>query len=334
MNSRTKKIISTLIILITLVYTMTGIYGCGLQDSQSLENNNITQGEYDSTAGASDKNPYTFTDDYGRRVTVTSHSRVAALIGSFSDIWVSSGGELVAAANDTWTNFDLGLSESVVNLGSIQNPNVELLIASQPDLVIASCNTDSNIALMSTLENAGITVMYFDVANFSQYLNMLNHCTMITGRRDLYKTNGENVKEHIEEIKSNMGDIHPEVLFIRAAASSVKAKGSSGSVCGEMLSDLGCVNIADSNKSLLDDLSLEAIVAADPDYIFVTTQGNDTEAAMKNINNLLTSNAAWASLRAVKEGRYYVLDKKLYNLKPNARWGEAYEQLADILKAS
>ena len=102
---------------------------------------------------------------------------------------------------------------------------------------------------------------------------------MITGRRDLYKTNGEDVKAQIDEVKSSMGDNHPKVLFIRAAASSVKAKGSTGSVGGEMLADLGCINIADSDKSLLDDLSLEAIVAADPDYIFVTTQGNDTEAA-------------------------------------------------------
>ena len=43
---------------------------------------------------------------------------------------------------------------------------MELLIASRPDFVIASCNTDSNIALMQTLENAGITVAYFDVSNF------------------------------------------------------------------------------------------------------------------------------------------------------------------------
>ena len=98
-----------------------------------------------------------------------------------------------------------------------------------------------------------------------------------------------------------------------------------------MLADLGCVNIADSDKSLLDDLSLEAIVAEDPDYIFVTTQGNDTEAAMKNFNKLVSDNPVWSSLRAVKESRYYVLDKKLYNLKPNAQWGKAYKQLADIL---
>ena len=45
----------------------------------------------------------------------------------------------------------------------------------------------------------------------------------------------------------------------------------------------------------------------------------------------LTDNPAWSSLKAVQNGQYYVLDKRLYNQKPNARWGEAYEKLADIL---
>ena len=76
---------------------------------------------------------------------------------------------------------------------------------------------------------------------------------------------------------------------------------------------------------------MEAVIAADPEYIFVTVQGNNQEAAMKNVEDMLISNPAWTSLSAVKNGNYYLLDKRLFNLKPNARWGEAYEQLADIL---
>ena len=94
---------------------------------------------------------------------------------------------------------------------------------------------------------------------------------------------------------------------------------------------MGCVNIADSDSSLLDDLSLEAIVKEDPDFIFVIIQGTNTEAALKNVDTLLKSNPVWNSLTAVKNNRYYVLDKSLYNFKPNERWGEAYQKLADIL---
>ena len=63
----------------------------------------------------------------------------------------------------------------------------------------------------------------------------------------------------------------------------------------------------------------------------MTIQGTNTEAALKNVDTLLKSNPVWKSLTAVKNDRYYVLDKKLYNLKPNAQWGKAYKQLADIL---
>ena len=75
----------------------------------------------------------------------------------------------------------------------------------------------------------------------------------------------------------------------------------------------------------------EGILAGDPDYIFAVLQGADAAAAQASLDGALLSNPAWSGLRAVREGRFITLDHRLYNLKPNARWGEAYEKLADIL---
>ena len=100
---------------------------------------------------------------------------------------------------------------------------------------------------------------------------------------------------------------------------------------GEMLANMGCVNIADSNESLLEQLSMEVILEQDPDYIFVVLQSEDPAEAEKILQTTLLDNPAWSTLTAVKENRYYVMDANLYNMKPDARWGEAYEQLADIL---
>ena len=97
------------------------------------------------------------------------------------------------------------------------------------------------------------------------------------------------------------------------------------------MSDMGFVNIADSETSLLENLSIETIIASDPTYIFVVLQGTDTTDAQRNLEMTLLSNPAWNGLTAVQEGRYYIMDQRLYNVKPNARWGEAYEKLADIL---
>lgn len=284
---------------------------------------------YSSTSNE-ESNSVTFTDSLNREVTVCSHERVVTLLGSFCDEWILAGGTVVGTASDSFVSFDLNLPDSVVDIGSHMKPDIEKILSVNPDFVIASSATDSQIELHETLEKAGITVAYFDVSSFEDYLDMLNILTKITGRRDLYQQYGIDVEKQIKEAKIKIDGSRPSVLFIRAAASSVKAKGSEGTVGGEILADLDTVNIADSG-SLLEDLSLEAIVMANPDYIFVTTQGSDTKAAYANVEKLLTGNPAWNSLSAVKNGNYYVLDKALYNSKPNARWGEAYLQLADIL---
>ena len=52
---------------------------------------------------------------------------------------------------------------------------------------------------------------------------------------------------------------------------------------------------------------------------------------MEKINRELEQNPLWSQLSAVRNGRVYIMEKNLYNLKPNNRWGEAYEELEAIL---
>ena len=276
---------------------------------------------------------YTFTDDLGRAVTVETPKRVAALIGSFADVWCLAGGQdsLVAAAHDAWTSFDLGLSDAVADLGAVKEPNLEVLLPARPDFILASCNTAANLELQGTFEQAGIPVAYFDVQHLDDYLNMLKICTDLTGCPENYETYGLAVQAQVEAAKGRQDGSSPTVLTIRATGSSCKVKGSSDFLLGEMLSDLGCVNVADREAALLENLSLESILAADPDYIFVVLQGSDAADAQETLEKTLLSNPAWSTLRAVQEGNFYTLEHSLYNLKPNARWGEAYEKLSDIL---
>lgn len=280
-----------------------------------------------------------FTDDLGRTVEVPYQpQRVAALIGSFADIWCLAGGEdsLAAAADDTWTQFDLGLSDEVKNLGAVKTPSTETLLASQPDFVLGSTKTAADVELLDMLDSMGIPGACFDVSSFDDYLRLLDICTQITGDEEAYETYGVKVQEQIDDARERAarargGDAAPSVLYIRATGSSCKVKGSQGTVLGEMLADLGCVNVADSETALLEELSLETILAADPDYIFAVLQGADNSDAQAMLEGTLLSNPAWEGLTAVRQGRFHIMDQKLYNLKPNARWGEAYEKLADLL---
>ena len=270
----------------------------------------------------------TFTDDLGRTVDVKSPKRVACLTASFADIWCAAGGadSLIATTNATWTYFDLPLDEAVVNLGGSKALDLESLAACGPDLVLASAGTDRNVELEDTLELLGLNTAYFSVNSFEDYLRMLKVCTDLTGRPDLYEQNGTAVAEQVEKAIARADGSAPTVLCIRATGSGCKVKNSEDNVLGEMLAALGCRNIADGGA--LEQLSMEAILMEDPDHIFVVMQNADAQPVLEST---LLNDPAWQSLTAVREGRYHVMDPALFNLKPNVRWGEAYEVLADIL---
>ena len=284
-------------------------------------------------AGGAEGEIVRFTDDLDREVSIPRPNRVVALIASFADVWCLAGGaeSLVGVTNAVWTYYDLPLREDVVNLGSAKQLNLEELIACQPGLVLASCGTDRNVELEETFEKMGIPTAYFSVNSFEDYLRMLRICTELTGSVENYTSYGLDVQQTVERALARADGSRPSVLYIRATGSGCKVKGSSDTVLGQMLQNLDCRNIADGENTLLEQLSLEAILREDPEYIFVVLQSADPQDAQTVLETTLLNHPAWQSLTAVQEGKYYVMDPNLYNLKPNGRWGEAYEKLADIL---
>ncbi len=320
-------------IIILSIICMLLLCACAPQTQNEVQTAPTSQTEDTVQTTAASETEVRFTDDLGREVTVDNPQRVICLTASYADVWCLAGGadSIVATTNATWTYFDLPLKEDVVNLGSSSELNLEQLIACEPDLILASCGTDRNMELESAFEEMGMNVAYFSVNSIDDYLRMLKVCTQITGCEENYETYGVQVKEQVDQALTRPDGSKPSVLYIRATGSSCKVKNSEGNVLGEMLAALDCDNIADREESLLEQLSMEAILEADPEYIFVVLQGADPANAQEILETTLLSNPAWNTLTAVKEGRYYVMDQVLYNLKPNGRWGEAYEQLADTL---
>lgn len=284
-------------------------------------------------AGEGTGDGYTFTDDLDRRVTVKEPQRVAILLGSYAEAWTLAGGSFCAAVDDAWEEYDLSIPEDVVNLGNTKSMSLELLLSVQPDFVIASTNTSQHLQWEPTLEAAGIPVAYFDVYDFEDYLRMMKIFTDITGRPDCYETYGLAVEEQVQSIiaESQSRANNPKVLVLRISASTIRVRSSQGSILGEILRDLRCTNIADSDETLLENLSIERILQEDPDHIFLAPYGDDQAGVQSHLDRLLTEEPAWAQLTAVKEGRVHVMDKSLFSMKPNHRWGEAYAQAEEIL---
>ena len=274
----------------------------------------------------------TITDSTGAQITLdTSAPRVVAAYGSFAEAWLLAGGELCGVTQDALEQRDLGLPEDIAVVGTVKEPNAEEIIALEPDLVLLASDITAQADIRDVLENAGLACAFFQVDTFADYAFMMEQLCAVTGREDLYEENVTQVGQQIEEAqaKAALSSTRPNVLLIRAFSTGIKAK-TDDELAGAILKDLGAHNIADDHPSMLEDLSLEEVIAADPDYIFVTTMG-DEQKALDYLNGLIQQNPAWSELSAVKEDRYIVLPKDLFHYKPNNRWGESYQYLGEIL---
>ena len=257
--------------------------------------------------------------------------RVVSLYGSYAEAWQLAGGTLVGVTEDAVTERGMELGENIQIIGTVKEPNLELVIALEPDLVLLSADIASHAAAAQTLTAAGIPCCISQVDSFADFAEMMDEFTLLTGLRDVYDSLIPPMQAQIDEIITQAAvQEHPTVLLLRAFSTGVKVKGRDN-LAGIMLEDLGCVNIAERQPYLLEELTLEAIIAENPAYVLISVMGADTDAALQSVEQTLGRNPAWQALDAVREGRVYVLPKELFHYKPNARWGESYAYLAHIL---
>lgn len=272
-------------------------------------------------------------DSLGQDVAAPANpGKVVALSASLADLWLLAGGTLAGITEDAVTERDLGYDLSQVPIiGTIKEPSTEKILSLSPDFVIYSPDIAGQVEAVEILKQAGIPCYAAIIDTFAEYLKALQDFTGLTGRSDLYKTYGTDQQEEIAALLQAVPQgVPPQVLFLRASSSSVKAKADGHVVC-DILEEAGAVNIAASESGLLEDLSLEAIVAQDPDFIFVATMGSDTQAALDALNASFADSPVWGNLSAVQNGRFAVLPKELYHYKPNAQWSHAYAYLLEIL---
>ena len=275
-----------------------------------------------------------FTDDTGMEVQVPENpKKVAVLLSSLADLWVTAGGTVDITVGETVERGFAPENVIRVDAGAGKTIDLEALVAQEPDFVIYSSDLAGQVSCAELLREAGIPAAGFAVETFEDYLRVLEIFTVILGTPDRYETYGTALKSRVDELVASARAVEgqPDILFVRAGSSAkvTKAKTAENHFVCVMLKNLGTYNIAEAAPVLLDGLSTEEILLADPDVILFTTMG-DEEAGASFMDSYL-SDPVWRNLTAVQQGRVYQLPKDLFQYKPNARWGEAYEYLIQLL---
>ncbi len=277
-----------------------------------------------------DSGVYSFRDDEGRTVHACQEPRrVAVLFSSLADMWCLAGGEVAVSVGESVERGILPEGTLLVDGGAGKTVDVEALVAATPDLVIGSADIAAHRALTPILEKANIPLALFRVDTLSDYERVMGVMCAITRRAELYESRVEAVRNEADGIIAAVPEdsVPPRILFVRVGSgySATKAKRTDEHFVCAMLSELGAYNLADGTPVFADGLNIEAIIEMDPDYIFLSTMGNE-EKARAYMDGLLVT-APWQTLTAVKANKYTYLSKELFQYKPCDDWATAYAVL-------
>lgn len=244
--------------------------------------------------------------------------RVVSLAPSVTEILFAIGADDMIVGRTDYCNYPEAAS-SIESIGTYSSPNMELIIEKNPKYVIASDFIDENIK--NQLEAVGTTVY---VVNASSVEEIENEIIKIGDMLDL----SDNAKKVVNDMKREA----EQVAQVRDAATVTKTVffdlGSFYSVgndtfLGNVLDDIGVTNIAADSGESWPQLSVEAIVEANPDiYISSYTSADD----LRNTSGLNT-------LDCMQESNLIILDSELADClqRPGPRIVEAELKLARLL---
>lgn len=276
---------------------------------------------------AQDDTSRTLRDFMGREVTLDAPpQRVVGMSASINEMLFAIG---VTPAGVTAGMEHPAAAAELPVFGSGYQPDLEALAALEPDLIIA--NMQLNTELLPQLEAIAPTIMVLPLTaeDVIGIVQLIGQATWHDTQAQFLAQSYTDFLTMAEAAGSGMADA-PTVMIV-VGTLDVPNYGKSTTYLGDMLATLGAVNIADDEPDAgpfpgYAQLSVEAILEADPDFIFTVTRGAPTPMA-----ETMAGDEIWSALTAVAEGHVYELDNRLYLEAPGPRFTEAMTNLYDIL---
>jgi iron complex transport system substrate-binding protein len=265
--------------------------------------------------------------------------RVIVNYSSFVGPWYACGGTAIAVPEAKDPGELPAAARGLPTTGRTTAPNVERILELQPDLVILSSSIEKQLALREVLAASGVATLALDYENYADYRDILALFSRLNGTSAGLPPGELAAEARIGKLAAKTrASKAPGFISVFASARDLLVE-SGQAHTAFMASYLGARNVAEAalpsakgkDKSPLRvALSLERIHLEDPDVILVTTMGSGEEFR-RRLRDELSANEAWAGLRAVREGRVFVLPNELFLYKPNERFPEAFELLASYL---
>ncbi len=272
----------------------------------------------------------TITDAMGRQVTLdTAPQKVVGLSASITDMLFAIGVTPVGVTEGITFPPE---ATTLPTFGTGYQLDLEALAALEPDLIVANAQLQAQMTDQLEAIAPTIFVLTLTAADVPANLRLLGQATWHDTAAEYVARPYETLLQFVDMNKPAEG---PSVLIIVGTLDQPNF-GKSTTYLGDLAAKLGATNVADAEPDAgpfpgYAQLSVESVLAADPDIILTITRGAPGAAP---IPETMTADPVWSELSAVKNGKVYEVDNVLFLQDPGIRFPEALMQLYNLFNGT
>lgn len=272
--------------------------------------------------------PTDIEDGYGRRVMVASPAeRVVSLAPSVTEILFAMGvGDRLVAATIYCTYPEK--AKSLPKVGNMCQPNLELVLELQPDLVLGTIL--SPLSLYERMEDTGLRTISFKQDNFEGVIRNIGEIGRILGATEEALRVATDIEKRRDVILTRLQGLEkrPRVRAVLLYDLEKLYSAGRGSWPGDMLEFCHAENVASVLPSSWPQMSFEGLIVSDPQVVVLAVPSNDVaqERARRGLDGL-AEDPVWRHVSAVEEGRLEVVERDFFTV-PGPRMIDALEALA------
>ncbi|MEG2418578.1 MAG: helical backbone metal receptor [Eubacterium sp.] len=224
------------------------------------QSNSGTSGKVEVVSGQTSY-PLTITDDLGTEVTLDAQpERIVSLSPANTEIVFALGEGNRLVGRTDYCNYPTEAA-AVASIGDYNAPNVEKIVGLSPDLVLATDFIDDNVR--KQLENTGAKVVVFSAASIDGVMGDI----VITGKLINANDAAKTVVEGMEAERKKLVDACAGVSVQKSVFIDLGDyySAGNGSLLGSMMDEINVKNIAATGDAAWPQLSVEQIIADNPD---------------------------------------------------------------------
>ncbi len=272
-------------------------------------------------------------DDLGRAVTVTTPAkRIVAMSPSVVELMYQVGATPIGRPNSA--DFPAE-AKTIPDFGTAYTPNLEVIAAMKPDLIIADAIIDQ--PMIDQLSRLGAPVFAVKVASFDDVVKGLRVVGALSGNQEAGNREATKLETKFNEIKAKLPAGGPSVVVLVSAGPGQLIAEKDDSYLGDMLRKLGARNVVTTEPENFrfpgfTDYSREKIIEKNPDVVIAASIGGPP--GTPKTSDQIKGDSALGTLKAVKDGRVYEVDAFVYIQSAGPRVSLILDELPRLLYPS